>query len=441
VVSFLLRPKVRWLLNPLVLSRGILIAITAVTPLFPHSVLGNGLWIPKLPPALSAFARWDSEYYLTIAASGYGSCICLYAFRPLYPIILHLLYPGFSSQLPVLEAEVVAGFVWNFAVVVLLGIFLQKLTSLLFDEETAKKSLVLLGVYPSTFFLTAVYPEATFLLLVTLTFYYLQKDKVLVSTIFGVLAGFARPEGFLLSIPFLWKMRTSLRNRLGLLVGAVATLLTYPIFALFAFFQTGNPFITIQVELSWGRTTIYKIAWVLANDIGDLYPFFVAFAVTSIGIGCAIYAARKNKLSKLRPYYIWILIALVAFFTVELIWGNITFYKVASVLLNDTEDLFPFFLGFAMMGVGIACALYAARESKLVGLRPYYVWMLIALAVFFFTGDPETWARRTLSMPPILWVQAYCLRGHTRLYWTLTALYATIGILSTILFINWYKVL
>jgi hypothetical protein len=155
-------------------------------------------------PVLYGLARWDSGYYLGIATDGYAIFQHGYSFRPLFPLAIRALYPAFP-WLDVRSAEVLAGFLWNLAAVGIAAFYLERLTKQLLGPAIASSTLLLLAVYPSTFFFTVIYSEATCILFIAASLYYLEKGSILLAGGLGFLAGLARPEAFLVAIPFLLK--------------------------------------------------------------------------------------------------------------------------------------------------------------------------------------------------------------------------------------------
>src|SRR5438874_10856391 len=104
------------------------------------------------------------------------------------------------------------GFVSNLGAVALASVYLARLTRLIIGPDVANGTLALLAVYPSTFFLSAIYPEATALLLIVASLYYLERGRPLVACPLAFLAGLVRPEAFLLSVPLFVKALSEERH-------------------------------------------------------------------------------------------------------------------------------------------------------------------------------------------------------------------------------------
>src|SRR5205807_1080463 len=150
----------KWLTNPLVASRALVVFLVATVTVFGNST-GS---LPPIGdvnlPVLYGLARWDSGYYLGIATDGYAIFQHGYSFRPLFPLAIRALYPAFP-WLDVRSAEVLAGFLWNLVAVGIAAFYLERLTKQLLGPAIASSTLLLLAVYPSTFFFTVIYSEAT----------------------------------------------------------------------------------------------------------------------------------------------------------------------------------------------------------------------------------------------------------------------------------------
>src|SRR2546428_11315807 len=144
-----------------------------------------------------------------IARLGYGAFANnrAYAFLPGFPLILRLLDSLFF-WLDTAPAEVMAGFVWNLGAVALASVYIARLTRLIIGPEVANRTLALIAVYPSTFFLSAIYPEATALLLIAASLYYLERGKPLVAGASGFLPGLFTPVRFPPSVPIFVKTPT-----------------------------------------------------------------------------------------------------------------------------------------------------------------------------------------------------------------------------------------
>jgi hypothetical protein len=144
---------------------------------------------------LDVWARWDSEYYLDIAAFGYSMRSEHLAFFPLYPALI-------SSLAPVLGHDyVLSGVVVSSLASFVALVYLFKLAAWEFGEEVAGRTILYLAVYPTALFLLAVYTEALFLAVTVAAFYHARRGEWTAAGLVALLAGITRPNGALLLFP------------------------------------------------------------------------------------------------------------------------------------------------------------------------------------------------------------------------------------------------
>lgn len=319
---------------------------------------------------------------MQIASGGFGAApgSTLYAFRPLYPLILRLLYPLFG-WLDVASAEVMGGFVWNLFATVMAAVYLERLTGLLLGPRIAGRTLLLLAVFPSTLFLTVIYPEATCILLVAAALYYLESSKILLAGGLGFLAGLVRPEAFLLAIPFLVKALSE-GQRLKKVIAGLTTLLSLPAFGLFSYLETGNLFAALQAERGWPKCPILCVAGNPSVQPGTLSNLF----------------AQPETLS----------------------------YIINSATM-------------VLAVLPVAYSLLARKASSKT--FPYYLWSLVVLATFLYAGEIKSWARYALVLPPVFWAQAEYSLNHSKFFQAQVILYTVMMSLATVLYVNWYPML
>ena len=120
--------------------------------------------------------RWDGNSYRFIAQNGYqsqgneGSEFIV--FLPLYPALLKLV--NFTD----FPTEVVAFIVSNIFFVAG-GLVLFKLLLLDYNTSFAKKVVVFLAVFPTSYFFSVGYPESLFLFTTVAAFYFTRNNNFL----------------------------------------------------------------------------------------------------------------------------------------------------------------------------------------------------------------------------------------------------------------------
>jgi Gpi18-like mannosyltransferase len=158
-----------------------------------NNFLGGGKGNYLQNPYLWSFANYDGEHYLSIAQNGYKSL--QYFYFPLFPVLT-----GIVSKLTdkgIQSIALTGMFISNFAFLIsLIGFW--KLIKIDFSEKIAKISLILLLVFPASFYFASFYTESLFLMFVIWSFYFARKRKWLLAAILGAFCSATRSTGILL---------------------------------------------------------------------------------------------------------------------------------------------------------------------------------------------------------------------------------------------------
>jgi hypothetical protein len=138
-------------------------------------------------------ARWDSAWYIVIAQHGYYSPPSS-NFFPLYPLLM-------SAVALVVGSPLIAGVIISF-VALLAGLtILYRLALLDLDERAAKLTVLLVALFPTSLFLSAVYTESLFLMLSVSAVYAARRERWGLAGGLGGLAAASRSNGVLVLIP------------------------------------------------------------------------------------------------------------------------------------------------------------------------------------------------------------------------------------------------
>jgi len=176
-------------------------------------------------PVVGLFMRWDSEYYLSIAKSGYPlgypnvktfpgitssvsptpSTIAYaqWAFFPLYSAVMAALAMVFTPFLSLTPSLMLSGVIISNVSFFVGAYFFYKLTQKLFNSRVALISTAFYSFWVGGVFFSAIYSEALFMALALGAFYYLEENKLPIAVFLGFLASLTRSDGFLIFIPFL----------------------------------------------------------------------------------------------------------------------------------------------------------------------------------------------------------------------------------------------
>ena len=150
---------------------------------------------PSIADLFRSFSRWDAGHYLNLAEHGYSltenNRHLFVVFFPLYPYLIRLVSVFVGNYLA-------AAYVVSF-VSYLVGLcYIYHLARLDFSESTAWWAVVLISIFPHSFFFGAPHTESLFVLTTAMTLYYIRAHKWLMAGIVGAFATATRMVGIIL---------------------------------------------------------------------------------------------------------------------------------------------------------------------------------------------------------------------------------------------------
>ncbi|MFA5932969.1 MAG: mannosyltransferase family protein [Microgenomates group bacterium] len=176
--------------------------VVAFLALFAFPVFGNRfpywdmlLSTTGLPSWIWGFGSFDGVHYLRIVTMGYESSQYSQAFFPLFPLFIKMvtLYSG----------NFLVGLIFTNLVFLMALIVFYKLVELDYNHKTALLSIILLLVFPTSFYFGSLYSESLFLFFTVSTVYLLRKKNYLAAGVYGLLACSTRIIGLWLIPLFL----------------------------------------------------------------------------------------------------------------------------------------------------------------------------------------------------------------------------------------------
>lgn len=257
LVAFLARDAVRVPLLVFLLSRAYVFLLGAIAmqinEILPP-VAALGYYMPELTGwqhyFLQPWRNWDGHWFALIAQEGYFERPTT-AFFPLYPLLLRGLNWFLDGQI-----ELAGVLISNIA---LLGalFLLYQLVQLDFPRAVARRTLLYLALFPTAFYLSAVYSESLFLLVSIGSLYAARRDRWWLAGALGFLAALTRSQGILLVIPlaimFLrqqgWRPRGWGANPLGIAL-VPAGLLAYMVYLRHLW---NDPLVMLSAQKGWDR--------------------------------------------------------------------------------------------------------------------------------------------------------------------------------------------
>jgi len=147
---------------------------------------------------LGVWQRFDTLWYIRIAAQGYSPDDVSTVYFPLYPTLIRVLGTVFAGNY-LLAAIVIS----NLAYVGVLYC-LYKLTETHFDGASARRSTLYLSIFPTAFFFLAAYTESLFLFLTLAAFLCAHAKRWWLAGLLGLLASLTRLQGVVLVAPLLY---------------------------------------------------------------------------------------------------------------------------------------------------------------------------------------------------------------------------------------------
>jgi hypothetical protein len=252
----------RDVLLPLVFSRALL-AIAAMYAAANISPGPLGGWDVSSHLWVNALTRWDAGWYLDVALNGYSPAPVRddgwnVAFSPLYPGLMRALAPVVGWGEVSTETLAIAGIIISNLALLVAASYLAALVRLDFGEALARRTVLFLLLFPTSFFFSAVYTESLFLALSVASFYYARRRMWAPAAMLAALACWTRPHGVLLSVPLTLEYLSARRYDLRKLQPDIAWLGLAPVaFAAWlggAYVLTGDALAPLTAISLWGRS-------------------------------------------------------------------------------------------------------------------------------------------------------------------------------------------
>lgn len=230
---------------------------------------------------LDVLARWDSNWFLQIAESGYTWPSASPAFFPLYPLLTGALGRVLAGHF------VVAGVFVSLAAGAAAFVLLHRLALVRLGEAGAYRTVLFLAVAPMSLFLGVVYSESLFLALAIGCFLTAERGRLGWAATLAGLALLTRPQGAALLpalVVFAWQQPDRGRRSTGVLAVPVGLFLAYPL-ALWAW--VGHPLAFLDAEDQWDRHV--SLLGPLGGPVqavgdGDLVELAFAVAMTALAV-------------------------------------------------------------------------------------------------------------------------------------------------------------
>jgi hypothetical protein len=186
--KFLIKSILTW---RLLLFGIVVVAVNNITLQRHH--LGGGIENYLSNPYLWSLANFDGEHFLSIAMSGYKPL--QYFFFPIYPMLVGILARFFGGSM---ITHLISGLVVSNVTFFLGLIGLMRLIRLDYKENITRLIVILLLIFPASFYFGAFYSESLFFALSVWSFYLARKGKWVLAGILGAFLTATRIVGLAL---------------------------------------------------------------------------------------------------------------------------------------------------------------------------------------------------------------------------------------------------
>lgn len=166
--------------------------------------LGGGSMNYQMSSKFFSWANFDGEHYLSISIFGYKNLE--QAFFPVYPKLISFFAKPISYDLiSSLVNSTLVGLIISNVSFLLALIFLWELIRIDYSKKIAYITIILVLIFPTSFYFGAVYNESLFLLLTVLSFYFARKGNWFLAGVFGMTSSATRIFGLCLVPAFLYE--------------------------------------------------------------------------------------------------------------------------------------------------------------------------------------------------------------------------------------------
>jgi len=173
--------------------------------------------------SLGVWQRFDTLWYVRIAAQGYAPNDGSTVYFPLYPLLTRLLGEVLLGNY-LLAALVISSLAY-------VGVLfcLYKLTEAQFGQASARRTTIYLAIFPTAFFFLAAYTESLFLFLTLAAFLCACRGRWWLAGTLGLLSSLTRLQGVVLIAPLLYIYLRDREFRLSRLDRRMVALLLIPL--------------------------------------------------------------------------------------------------------------------------------------------------------------------------------------------------------------------
>jgi len=321
--------------------------------------------------------QWDSPHYLYLAENWYtniGDQANFIVFLPLYPFLIKIFSLGLFNY------KIVSLFLSNLFFI-LGGLIFYKLLRIDYSEKFSVLVLILMSIFPTSFFFSSTYPESLYLFLFSLSLYLIRKNHLVASFATASLLTLTRPFGILIWLPLF--IESLKKNKLIKVLPTISffclssiliyLLINYSVYRDFLAFQKilqnnwgksfgfpwkgilnswkialgGRSWDEYKVFVGWSEALTSTIAWLIIPPsfikkfkIRTSYVIYYLMGVIMMTSTGFILSSPRYLLS-LPPFFI-ILAKILKFNLLKIIWLIISITLLLLLSFNFSRGLWSF---------------------------------------------------------------------------------------------------
>lgn len=220
---------------------------------------------------ITPWLNFDGRNYLKIATEGYAGSqqkFNLRVFFPFYPLLIRI------ASLNLLLNPILTGLAISiFSFIGSLIILNRLLKTGELQDKKRFKVIVLLFLFPASFFYISFYTESLLLFLSLLTFYFLKKKRFFAASVCVAMATATKILGVALLPSLMWEAYKRYRQTKKIPFSIIIAPLGIVLYILYTFQQTGNLTLAILGHSDWGRK-VDIFSPILAFKEGLMKVFF-----------------------------------------------------------------------------------------------------------------------------------------------------------------------
>ncbi len=261
---------------------------------------------------ITSAERFDALWFLSIATEGYRDGDGSAAFFPGYPLMIRAVTPLTGGH-PLAAALLVSNLAALGAMVAL-----YFLTSSELGEGTARRAVLYLALFPTSFFLLAPYSEAPFLVFALLALWAARRGRWEIAGVAGAAAAATRNVGVLLVVPLLAQAIRQAdeepANRIRAVAWSLGPAVGTAAYLFFWWRFTGDWLAPLHQQATWQREFLFPAGTLVAGTreafrFPGVYPggyHLLDWLIAVPALAAAVWVAVRTAV----PFrlYTWLLI-------------------------------------------------------------------------------------------------------------------------------------